>query len=112
MTRAGQPFGYRAIAEMLRYIEQARGVMPPTQALDQQIKQKILPKLRGDDTPRLRRALAALLELLLGQPQSAWGKAAAVEPEMVDAAPFPEAAEKVRRMLERLETEGFTDFYG
>ncbi len=112
MTRAGQPFGYRAIAEMLRYIEQARGVMPPAQALDQQIKQKILPKLRGDDTPRLRRALAALLELLLGQPQSAWGKAAAIEPEAVAAAPFPEAAEKVRRMLERLETEGFTDFYG
>jgi MoxR-like ATPase len=112
MTRAGQPFGYRAIAEMLRYIEQARGVMPAAQALDQQIKQKILPKLRGDDTPRLRRALAALLELLLGQPQSVWGKPAAVEPEAVAAAPFPEAAEKVRRMLERLETEGFTDFYG
>lgn len=112
MARAGQPFGYRAIAEMLRYIEQARGVMPPAQALDQQIKQKILPKLRGDDTPRLRRALAALLELLLGQPQSAWGKAAAIEPEAIAAAPFPEAAEKVRRMLERLETEGFTDFYG
>jgi len=112
MTRAGQPFGYRAIAEILRYIEQARGVMPASQALDQQIKQKILPKLRGDDTPRLRRALAALLELLLGQPQSAWGKAAAIEPEAVAAAPFPEAAEKVRRMLERLETEGFTDFYG
>jgi MoxR-like ATPase len=112
MTRAGQPFGYRATAEMLRYIERARGVMPPAQALDQQIKQKILPKLRGDDTPRLRRALVALLELLLGQPQSAWGKAAAIEPDTVAAAPFPEAAEKVRRMLERLETEGFTDFYG
>ncbi|HEU5099868.1 MAG TPA: AAA family ATPase [Roseiflexaceae bacterium] len=112
VTRAGQPFGYRATAEMLRYIERARGVMPPTQALDQQIKQKILPKLRGDDTPRLRRALAALLELLLGQPQSAWGKAAAVEPEAIAAAPFPESAEKVRRMLERLETEGYTDFYG
>ena len=39
-------------------------------------------------------------------------KATAVEPEAVTAAPFPEAAEKVRRMLERLETEGFTDFYG
>ena len=40
------------------------------------------------------------------------GKAATIEPEAVAAAPFPEAAEKVRRMLERLETEGFTDFYG
>ncbi|MFN8476804.1 MAG: GTPase [Kouleothrix sp.] len=112
LTRAGQPFGYRTIAEMLRYIEQARGVLPLPVALDQQIKQKILPKLRGDDTPRLRRALVALLELLLGQPQSVWGKAAAIEPAAVAGAPFAESAEKVRRMLERLDTEGFTDFYG
>jgi MoxR-like ATPase len=112
VSRAGQPFGYRTIAEMLRYVDRARGVLAPGQALDQQIKQKILPKLRGDDTPRLRRALGALLELLLGQPQSERGKAAAIEPEAVAAAPFPESAEKVRRMLERLETEGFTDFYG
>jgi MoxR-like ATPase len=112
LARAGQPFGYRAIAEMLRYIEQARGVLPPAQALDQQVKQKLLPKLRGDDTARLRRALTELLELLLGQPRDAWGKAAAVEPEAIAAAPFPESAEKVRRMLERLDAEGFTDFYG
>lgn len=112
VARAGQPFGYRTLAEMLRYIEQARGVLAPAQALDQQIKQKILPKLRGDDTPRLRRALAALLELLLGQPQSVWGKAAQVQPALVAEAPFPDSAEKVRRMLERLEAEGFTDFYG
>ncbi|HEX9370229.1 MAG TPA: AAA family ATPase, partial [Roseiflexaceae bacterium] len=112
VARAGQPFGYRTVAEMLRYVERARGVLPPAVALDQQIKQKVLPKLRGDDTPRLRRALSALLELLLGRPQSAWGKAATVEPEDVAAGPYPESAEKVRRMLERLETEGFTDFYG
>jgi MoxR-like ATPase len=112
VARAGQPFGYRAITEMLRYLEQARGVLPPAQALDQQIKQKVLPRLRGEDTPRLRRALIGLLELLLGQPQAAWGKAAAVAPEDIAAALFPESAEKVRRMLERLEVEGFTDFYG
>jgi MoxR-like ATPase len=112
VTRAGQPFGYRTIAEMLRYVERARGVLPAQQALDQQVKQKILPKLRGDDTPRLRRALGSLLELLLGKPQSVWGKATAVEPEDVAAAPYPQSAEKVRRMLERLEVEGFTDFYG
>jgi MoxR-like ATPase len=112
MARVGQPFGYRTIGEMLRYIEHARGVLPPQQALDQQIKQKILPRLRGDDTPRLRRALAALLELLLGAPQRDWGKASSIEPELLAAAPFPTSAEKVRRMLERLEIEGFTDFYG
>lgn len=112
VSRAGQPFGYRTLAEILRYMEQAQGIMPARQALDQQIKQKILPKLRGEDQPRLRRALTALLELLLGQPQGNWGKAGTIQPDMIDAAPFPDSAEKVRRMLERLDADGFTDFYG
>lgn len=112
LSRAGQPFGYRTVAEMLRYVDKARGVIPPAQALDQQIKQKMLPKLRGDDTPRLRRALTALLELLLGQPQSRWNKAATIDPDTLEQAPYPDSAEKVRRMLERLDIDGFTDFYG
>jgi hypothetical protein len=52
VARAGQPFGYRVLNEIIRYIEQSQEVMKPQQALDLQIKQKILPKLRGDDTPR------------------------------------------------------------
>ncbi|MFO7168248.1 MAG: GTPase [Chloroflexota bacterium] len=115
VARAGQPFGYRTLAEILRYLEEARGVLSAEQALDQQIKQKVLPKLRGEDSPRLRRALSALLELFLGgEPGDApWppGKAARVTPEEVGAAPLPESAEKVRRMLERLDADGFTDFY-
>ncbi|HEU5089078.1 MAG TPA: GTPase [Roseiflexaceae bacterium] len=111
VTRAGQPFGYRTLAEMLRYLERARGVLAPSDALDQQIKQKILPKLRGDDTPRLRRALTGLLELFLGRPQSTWNRAAEVSADALGQAPFPESAEKVRRMLERLDADGFTDFY-
>ncbi|MGB9755056.1 McrB family protein [Roseiflexus castenholzii] len=112
VARAGQPFGYRVLSEMLRYIEQSQGILTPEQALDFQIKQKVLPKLRGDDAPRLRRALTELLELLLGAPQSIWKRAAQVATEAVAAAPFPESAEKVRRMLERLDVDGFTDFYG
>jgi MoxR-like ATPase len=112
VSQAGQPFGYRTIEEMLRYIEQARGILPPPQALDLQLKQKVLPKLRGEDNPRLRRALEELLALLLAVPQSTWGRATQVTPEQIAAAPFPESAEKVRRMLERLDQDGFTDFYG
>lgn len=112
MSQGGLAFGYRTLAEVLGYVERARGVLPPTDAVDQQIKQKILPKLRGEDSPRLRRTLTALLELLLGQPQSVWGRAGSVTPEAVAGAPFPSSAEKVRRMLERLDAEGFTDFYG
>jgi hypothetical protein len=112
LARAGQPFGYRMLEEIVRYLEQAGGVLAPQQAFDLQIKQKILPRLRGEDSPRLRSALNSLLTLLLGVEHNRWGSAAQVPPDQITAAPLPESAEKVRRMLERLDHEGFTDFYG
>ncbi len=105
VQQIGQPFGYRTIAEMLRYVDRARGVLPVKQALDLQIKQKILPKLRGEDTPRFRRALRDLLQLFAGKDV---GTNASLPSDM----PLPQSAAKVQRMLERLEREGFTDFYG
>lgn len=112
VARAGHPFGYRAIGEMLRFVEQARSTLAPLQALDLQLKQKVLPRLRGEDAPRLRRALTELLSTALGLEPRAWGKAAQVTAEQLAAAPFPESAAKLRRMLERLDQDGFTDFYG
>jgi len=109
-AEAGHPFGYRAIGEMLRFVEQARGTLGPRAALDLQIKQKVLPRLRGEDAPRLRRALAALLSLALGVEQRVWGKASRISAEQLTAAPYPESAAKLRRMLERLDQDGFTDF--
>jgi hypothetical protein len=112
VARAGQPFGYRTITEMVRFVEKASGVLPPIAAIDAQLKQKVLPKLRGDDTPRLRRALTELLELALGVGQSVWVRAALVSAEQLAAARLPASAEKLRRMLERLDSDGMTDFYG
>ncbi len=112
LDRTGQPFGYRTVGEILRYFEQASGVLTAQQALDLQIKQKVLPKLRGEDSLRLRQALAELLTLFLGVPYSTWGSAAQIPEEQVAIAYLPASAEKVRRMLQRLEQEGFTDFYG
>ncbi len=110
-TAAGHPFGYRTLDEMLRFIEQARDTLTPAQALDLQIKQKVLPRLRGEDGPRLRRALSDLLSLTLGLAPEAWGRAARVTPDQLAGAPFPESAAKLRQMLERLDQDGFTDFY-
>lgn len=112
VAQAGQPFGYRVIADMVRYVEQARGILTVQQAVDLQIKQRVLPKLRGDDNPRLRRALNELLALLLGEQGPLTARAAQLDPAQIAAAPYPESAEKVRRMLERLDLDGFTDFYG
>lgn len=92
VAQAGHPFGYRTISEMLAYIEQAQGVLPTQQALDLQVKQKVLPRLRGEESQGLRHALNQLLTLLR-------------------TVPLPESASKVQRMLEHLTSEGFTDFY-
>ena len=93
LQASGQPFGYRTVAEILRFVERSRDDLPTRTALDLQVKQKLLPKLRGEDSPRLRTALTRLAELF------------AVEQ-------LPQSAAKVQRMLERLDQEGFTDFYG
>lgn len=112
VTAAGHPFGYRAIGEMLRFVAQAHGALEPHQALDLQLKQKVLPRLRGEDAPRLRRAITDLLSLSLGLEPRVWGKATLITPAQLAAAPYPESAAKLRRMLERLDQDGFTDFYG
>ena len=99
LSGIGQPFGYRTLAEVLRYLELARDVLAPERALDLQIKQKILPKLRGEDSPRLRHALDELAKLF-GSDQG----------RSEDR--LPDSADKIRRMQQRLEREGYTDFYG
>ena len=112
VTAAGHAFGYRTIGAILSFVAQARGTMEPQQAFDLQLKQKVLPHLRGEDAPRLRRALTELLSLSLGLEARVWGKAALVTPDHLAAAPYPASAAKLRRMLERLDQDGFTDFYG
>ena len=112
VTAAGHAFGYRTIGAILSFVAQARGAMEPQQAFDLQLKQKVLPHLRGEDAPRLRRALTELLSLSLGLEARVWGKAALVTADHLAAAPYPASAAKLRRMLERLDQDGFTDFYG
>ncbi len=53
-------FGWRVIAEVVRFIElrEDEGAeLSAEDALDRMIYAKVLPKLRGDDSPRFRRAL-------------------------------------------------------
>lgn len=62
-------FGWRVIEEVVRFMEQRqtqRAVLSVGAALDRVLYAKVLPKLRGDDAPRVRSALdgckAALAE--------------------------------------------------
>ncbi len=53
-------FGWRVIAEVVRFMErrQDEGTeLPVDEALDRVVYAKVLPKLRGDDSPRFRLAL-------------------------------------------------------
>ncbi|WP_322510928.1 McrB family protein [Chloroflexus sp.] len=91
MAAAGRPPGYRVLSETLRFIEQAIG-MNPLEALDMQILQRLLPRLRGDDTPRFRQALRGLHTICAGR--------------------LPRSAARLEHMLARLDREGYADFYG
>ena len=53
-------FGWRVIADVVRFIERREGEgaeLSVEKALDLMIYAKVLPKLRGDDSPRSRHAL-------------------------------------------------------
>ncbi|WP_172736359.1 McrB family protein [Pseudomonas sp. Irchel s3h17] len=55
-------FGWRTLHDILGYLQQTqRGeVIEFSRAIDQAIYSKILPKLRGEDSPRLQRVFASL----------------------------------------------------
>ncbi|GIV96287.1 MAG: hypothetical protein KatS3mg057_0944 [Herpetosiphonaceae bacterium] len=86
-------------------------MLPLETALDLQIKQKLLPKLRGENTPRFRRALLGLLGLLTDRSVERLRPGDLMVMD-VTAAPFPESAAKILAMLQQLDREGYTDFYG
>jgi hypothetical protein len=54
-------FGWRSIRDIVEYVEAAvaGGVIEFADAVDQAVYAKILPKLRGEDSPRLREAFNA-----------------------------------------------------
>ena len=60
-------FGWRVVDDVLSFLEQAAAAgdaLPFDAALDGVVYAKILPKLRGDDSPRFREALASCEEKL------------------------------------------------
>lgn len=59
-------FGWRTISDVLGYIREAlRGnVIGFENALDQAIYSKVLPKLRGEDSPRVQNAFTAVRKVL------------------------------------------------
>jgi len=90
LERSGLHFGYRTRDEILRYIFFSEGLLDFTIAFDFQIRQKILPKIKGGDD--IRDTLEALKKFLS-------------ENE------FTRSSKKLERMLERLKNEGWTGYF-
>lgn len=61
-------FGWRTLSDVLGYVEQtqASGVIGFEHALDHVVYAKLLPKLRGEDSPRFQEVLVALKKVLEG----------------------------------------------
>lgn len=87
-------FGWRTIHDVIGYIQEAErgGVIGFNSALDQAIYAKVLPKLRGEDSPRVKKAFG-LVETIL---------------ENTD---LKASAQKVRELLDDLQYLGSARFW-
>jgi hypothetical protein len=87
-------FGWRTIDDVLGYIRAALdgGLIGFDEAFDHAIYSKILPKLRGEDTPRLQHAFRSVQKVL-------------------HEASLPQSAEKVKELLDDLTHLGSARFW-
>jgi len=85
------PFAYRVLDEIAAYTLAAESIgVAWKEAVDEQLLQKILPKLKGAD-PRIGDALQAIVEISGGD--------------------FPLTGSKASVMLERFQRHGFTSYF-
>lgn len=87
-------FGWRTLHDVLGYLQEAErgGVIEFTRALDQAVYTKILPKMRGEDSPRLQKVFTETRDILTG-------------------AKLNEASAKVAEMLDDLRHLGAARFW-
>lgn len=87
-------FGWRTLQDVIGYLQEAErgGVIEFTRALDQAVYTKILPKLRGEDSPRLQKVFTETRDILRG-------------------AELNEASAKVAEMLDDLRHLGAARFW-
>ncbi len=111
---AGISLGYRSRNDICMYMYfwqkfELASVLSPTAAMDFCFMQKILPKLGGTGE-QLRESLNALLAWLRVDEISDAADRSRVDPWT--SRPWERSAQKVKRMIDRLETEGATTYWG
>jgi len=104
-------FGYRSATEIFRFICQAKAnddteeVMKENEILDAAIVQKLLPKLHGS-----RKKLEPVLQRLWALCFDGADKDLNINEANVGKAKYKESADKIRRMYESANANGFTSF--
>ena len=108
LKKVNAEFGYRSATEIYRFIANAKACaegMTEDEILDAAIVQKLLPKLHGS-----RKKLEPALKALWGLSMQNEHTTEAITRDNVAFAKFPEAADKVQRMMQTALDNGFTSF--
>lgn len=108
LKKVNAEFGYRSATEIYRFIANAKVCaegMTDEEILDAAIVQKLLPKLHGS-RKKLEPALKALWGLCMKENHTT----EAIIRENLQHAKFPEAADKIQRMMQTALENGFTSF--
>jgi len=108
LKKVNAEFGYRSATEIYRFIANAKSCaegMTEDEILDATIVQKLLPKLHGS-RKKLEPALKALWGLCMQNEHTT----DPISLENVTYAKFPEAADKIQRMMQTALDNGFTSF--
>ena len=108
LKKVNAEFGYRSATEIYRFIANAKVCaegMTDEEILDAAIVQKLLPKLHGS-----RKKLEPTLKVLWGLCMKENHTTEAIIRENLQYAKFPEAADKIQRMMQTALENGFTSF--
>lgn len=108
LKKVNAEFGYRSATEIYRFIANSKACadgMTEDEILDAAIVQKLLPKLHGS-RKKLEPALKALWGICMQENHAM----EAIAQDNVQYAKFPEAADKIQRMMQTALENGFTSF--
>ena len=108
LKKVNAEFGYRSATEIYRFIANVKESAPnlkENEILDAAIVQKLLPKLHGS-----RKKLEPALKALWGLSMQKDHITDAITRDNVAFAKFPEAADKIQRMMQTALDNGFTSF--
>ena len=116
LRKANAHVGYRVRDEIVFYMlnnKKADNLLTEEQAFDNEIMQKILPRIQGSSVA-VRDMLVDLFKFCMGN-QSGLdtdsGKAGKQMQSIADSAKYKESARKIGYMMERYEDDGFTSYW-